>query len=49
MWKMFKLVCWKQLHGQTKIKQREVGVGEGIHWKWDATLEIENSCQNKVS
>jgi hypothetical protein len=31
-----------------KIKERVAGVGKGLHWKWEMTLGVENSHQNKV-
>jgi len=41
MSKMFKHVCKKQLFGQ-KTQGNDAWVGKGLHWKWDATLEVEN-------
>jgi hypothetical protein len=31
-----------------KIKQKEVGLGKDLHWKWDEAPKVENSCQNNV-
>ncbi len=30
-----------------KIKKGKARVGEGMCWKWDVTLEIENSNENQ--
>jgi hypothetical protein len=31
---------------EKKIQGKEVGMGKGLHWMWDATSKIKNPCQN---
>jgi hypothetical protein len=31
-----------------KVQEKEGRMGVGLFWKWDATLQIENSYENQI-
>ncbi len=47
LWKKFKLICIKQLHGR-KIKERKVGIGKCMHWKVGNDIKLKTLIKKKV-